>query len=125
MLPSVTQIGGRRELVVTGSVMGTNPQTVETVQAAHQGRATQPGEPSQASESDRARDSDRASQATASPATASPAGQPDRDGRDAQAMGSFSMDLSEDLREMRDWVHEFAANVIRPAGAAWDEREET
>jgi len=26
---------------------------------------------------------------------------------------------------MRDWVHGFAAEVIRPAGAEWDEREET
>jgi len=26
---------------------------------------------------------------------------------------------------MRDWVHGFAADVIRPAGAEWDEREET
>ena len=26
---------------------------------------------------------------------------------------------------MRDWVHDFAATVIRPAGAEWDEREET
>src|ERR1700729_68929 len=39
--------------------------------------------------------------------------------------GSFSLDLSDDVREMRDWVHEFAADVIRPAGAEWDEREET
>jgi len=37
----------------------------------------------------------------------------------------FSMDLSSDLREMRDWVHEFAEAVIRPAGGEWDEREET
>src|SRR3984885_13375957 len=37
----------------------------------------------------------------------------------------FSLDLGEDLTEMRDWVHEFAASVIRPAGAEWDEREET
>jgi hypothetical protein len=37
----------------------------------------------------------------------------------------FSLDLSPDIREMRDWVHEFAADVIRPAGAEWDEREET
>jgi alkylation response protein AidB-like acyl-CoA dehydrogenase len=37
----------------------------------------------------------------------------------------FSLDLSDDVREMRDWVHEFAADVIRPAGAEWDEREET
>jgi alkylation response protein AidB-like acyl-CoA dehydrogenase len=38
---------------------------------------------------------------------------------------SFSMDLSPDVREMRDWVHEFAETVIRPAGSEWDEREET
>src|ERR1700747_3373526 len=37
----------------------------------------------------------------------------------------FSLELSSDLREMRDWVHEFAAQVIRPAAAEWDEREET
>ncbi len=37
----------------------------------------------------------------------------------------FSLDLNPDVREMRDWVHEFAADVIRPAGAEWDEREET
>ena len=37
----------------------------------------------------------------------------------------FSLELSSDLREMRDWVHEFAAQVIRPAAAEWDEREQT
>jgi alkylation response protein AidB-like acyl-CoA dehydrogenase len=37
----------------------------------------------------------------------------------------FSMELSQDLREMRDWVHEFAETVIRPAGGEWDEREQT
>ena len=37
----------------------------------------------------------------------------------------FSLDLGDDLTEMRRWVHEFAASVIRPAGAEWDEREET
>ena len=43
-----------------------------------------------------------------------------------QDIGSgFSMDLSPDVREMRDWVHEFAETVIRPAGSEWDEREET
>jgi alkylation response protein AidB-like acyl-CoA dehydrogenase len=42
-----------------------------------------------------------------------------------QDAGGFSMDLSQDLREMRDWVHEFAEAVIRPAGGEWDEREET
>src|ERR1700753_2629449 len=36
----------------------------------------------------------------------------------------FSLELSSDLREMRDWVHTFAAEVVRPAAAEWDEREE-
>jgi alkylation response protein AidB-like acyl-CoA dehydrogenase len=39
--------------------------------------------------------------------------------------GGFSLELSPDLREVRDWVHEFAETVIRPAGSEWDEREET
>ena len=39
--------------------------------------------------------------------------------------GSFSLDLSDDVREMRAWVHEFARDVIRPAAGEWDEREET
>jgi alkylation response protein AidB-like acyl-CoA dehydrogenase len=38
---------------------------------------------------------------------------------------AFSLELPPDLREMRDWVHEFAETVIRPAAAEWDEREET
>jgi acyl-CoA dehydrogenase len=37
----------------------------------------------------------------------------------------FSLDLSEDVREVRQWVHEFAKDVIRPAAQEWDEREET
>src|SRR5579875_466292 len=44
---------------------------------------------------------------------------------EAGTPAEFSLELSEDLRDMRDWVHEFAASVIRPAGAEWDEREET
>src|SRR5712664_260137 len=42
-----------------------------------------------------------------------------------EATPAFSLELSSDVREMRDWVHEFAASVIRPAAAEWDEREET
>jgi alkylation response protein AidB-like acyl-CoA dehydrogenase len=38
---------------------------------------------------------------------------------------SFSLELSEDVRQSRDWVHAFARDVIRPAAAEWDEREET
>ena len=33
--------------------------------------------------------------------------------------------LSDEQKEVRDWVHGFASNVIRPAAAEWDEREET
>jgi len=44
---------------------------------------------------------------------------------DQDASGGFCMDLSQDVREMRDWLHGFAETVIRPAGSEWDEREET
>jgi alkylation response protein AidB-like acyl-CoA dehydrogenase len=44
---------------------------------------------------------------------------------DEQAGGGFTLDISDDVREMRDWVHDFAQNVMRPAAAEWDEREET
>jgi hypothetical protein len=37
----------------------------------------------------------------------------------------FSLELPEDLRDTRNWIHEFADTVIRPAAAEWDEREET
>jgi acyl-CoA dehydrogenase len=37
----------------------------------------------------------------------------------------FSLELSQDQKDIREWVHGFAANVIRPAAAEWDEREET
>ncbi len=37
----------------------------------------------------------------------------------------FSLEPSADVLEMRDWVHDFARDVIRPAAAEWDEREET
>ncbi|WP_435747403.1 acyl-CoA dehydrogenase family protein [Nocardioides sp. SYSU DS0663] len=39
-------------------------------------------------------------------------------------MTTPSFDLSPDHVELRDWVHSFAADVIRPAAAEWDEREE-
>jgi acyl-CoA dehydrogenase len=38
---------------------------------------------------------------------------------------TFSMELPTDVVHVRDWVHEFAQDVIRPAAAEWDEREET
>src|SRR5881409_2596819 len=41
------------------------------------------------------------------------------------ADATFSLDLNEDQQELRKWLHEFAAEVIRPAAHEWDEREET
>jgi acyl-CoA dehydrogenase len=38
---------------------------------------------------------------------------------------AFSLELNEDVRAVQEWVHEFARDVIRPAGQEWDEREET
>ena len=35
-----------------------------------------------------------------------------------------SFELTDEHRELRDWLHTFAAEVIRPAAAEWDEREE-
>ncbi|MFC0436249.1 acyl-CoA dehydrogenase family protein [Kutzneria buriramensis] len=40
-------------------------------------------------------------------------------------MAGFSLELNEDQRDLRDWVHGFAKDVIRPAAPEWDEREET
>jgi acyl-CoA dehydrogenase len=37
----------------------------------------------------------------------------------------FSLELSDDQRDIREWVHGFAEGVVRPAAAEWDEREET
>jgi acyl-CoA dehydrogenase len=43
----------------------------------------------------------------------------------AAGTAAFSLALSDDQRDIRDWVHGFAENVVRPAAAEWDEREET
>ena len=40
-------------------------------------------------------------------------------------MTDFSLDLNEDQLQIQKWVHDFAADVIRPAGPEWDEQEET
>jgi acyl-CoA dehydrogenase len=42
-----------------------------------------------------------------------------------QAPGGFSLELTDDQRDVRDWVKGFAEGVVRPAAAEWDEREET
>ena len=38
---------------------------------------------------------------------------------------SFSLELSQDQRDIRDWVHGFAEGVVRPAAHEWDEKEQT
>ena len=39
-------------------------------------------------------------------------------------MSTFSLDLNEDQLQIQQWVHDFAADVVRPAAPEWDEREE-
>jgi acyl-CoA dehydrogenase len=40
-------------------------------------------------------------------------------------MSDFSMELNEDQVTLRDWVHGFAEQQMRPIASEWDEREET
>jgi alkylation response protein AidB-like acyl-CoA dehydrogenase len=45
--------------------------------------------------------------------------------RSKPGWASFSLDLNDDQRQLQAWVHDFAADVVRPAAHEWDEREET
>src|SRR5437667_2728478 len=38
---------------------------------------------------------------------------------------AFSLQLSQDQKDVREWVHGFAADVVRPAAHEWDEKEQT
>ena len=40
-------------------------------------------------------------------------------------MPGFTLALTEDQSTLQKWLHEFSADVIRPAAAEWDEREQT
>jgi len=40
------------------------------------------------------------------------------------SVADFSLSLNEDQIQIRDWVHEFARDVVRPVAEEWDEREE-
>jgi acyl-CoA dehydrogenase len=42
-----------------------------------------------------------------------------------RAATEFSLALTDDQLQIQAWVHDFAADVIRPAAHEWDEREET
>src|SRR4051812_10531828 len=39
--------------------------------------------------------------------------------------GGFTMELTQDQKDIQEWVHGFAEGVVRPAASEWDEREET
>lgn len=39
-------------------------------------------------------------------------------------MTEFALELNDDQKAVRDWIHGFAADVMRPAATEWDEREE-
>jgi len=39
-------------------------------------------------------------------------------------MAEFSLELNDDQIQLRDWIHGFARDVMRPAGEEWDEKEE-
>jgi len=41
------------------------------------------------------------------------------------AEAAFTLELNQDQKDIRDWVHGFAEGVVRPAAHEWDEREET
>jgi acyl-CoA dehydrogenase len=43
----------------------------------------------------------------------------------AQGEPVFTLELNQDQRDIREWVHGFAEGVVRPAASEWDEREET
>ena len=35
---------------------------------------------------------------------------------------TFSLALSDEQQQLRDWAHEFSLKVIRPAAFDWDDR---
>lgn len=40
-------------------------------------------------------------------------------------MSGFSCEMTEDQIQIKDWIHEFGVNTIRPVAAEYDEKEET
>ncbi|MEU6083676.1 acyl-CoA dehydrogenase family protein [Streptomyces sp. NPDC047108] len=40
-------------------------------------------------------------------------------------MAEFRFELDDEQKAVKDWIHGFATDVMRPAAAEWDEREET
>ena len=46
-------------------------------------------------------------------------------GAGSEQEAGFNLELSQDQKDIREWVHGFAEQVVRPAAHEWDEREET
>jgi acyl-CoA dehydrogenase len=46
-------------------------------------------------------------------------------GDDGSEGPKFTLELNQDQKDIREWVHGFAEGVVRPAAEEWDEREET
>jgi acyl-CoA dehydrogenase len=44
---------------------------------------------------------------------------------DATEGPKFTLELNQDQKDIKEWVHGFAEGVVRPAAEEWDEREET
>jgi acyl-CoA dehydrogenase len=59
------------------------------------------------------------------PAGPGPADAAETPGATADQTPTFSLALTQDQRDLREWVHGFAANVVRPAAHEWDEKEQT
>src|SRR5689334_18069325 len=69
---------------------------------------------------------------SSTPAPAAPAGATEAAEAAVEAIASsagqeasFSMALNQDQKDIRDWVHGFASDVMRPAAHEWDEKEQT
>ncbi|HJP24604.1 MAG TPA: acyl-CoA dehydrogenase family protein, partial [Acidimicrobiales bacterium] len=39
-------------------------------------------------------------------------------------MNEFSLTLTDEQEQLRDWIHQFCVDVVRPNAEEWDEREE-
>jgi acyl-CoA dehydrogenase len=46
-------------------------------------------------------------------------------GAEPQDGPRFTLELNQDQKDIKEWVHGFAEGVVRPAAEEWDEREET
>ncbi|MCX6390011.1 MAG: acyl-CoA dehydrogenase family protein [Solirubrobacterales bacterium] len=55
---------------------------------------------------------------------ATTAPEPTSDAAEEKPPVAFSLELSQEQKDVKEWVHGFAEGVVRPAAHEWDEREE-